>query len=357
MAFNLFSSHKKESEAEEAENSSAVLSNLSNVTIHTMPKRFLYNKTGSNKKSHGLGLVILIVGAFALVSVFAVLYIYLSGASLEKNNEELDLIDVINKETADENKQNQKLNIDKEKKKEEEILEKTVKNDDENNKKINTDIENKTKIATSTEIKEIEIKIATTTVATGSEKTTFNWRLDIDSDKDGLMDAEEALLGLNKNQKDSDGDTYDDFSEFLNMYNPAGEGKISAHPNIDRYYSSDYFYSFYYPNTWTVENTNNDKALMLKTKNNQFVQIIIVNNTVGSLDDWYKKEFVQTLIRTDRRIYKAGWQGLRSGNDLTAYFQKDGQANIYTISYNLGVEDIWSYKNIFEFILKSFNAD
>ncbi len=357
MAFNLFSSNKKESEDKNTENTSAVLSSLSNVIIHTMPKRFLHKKTAHPKKAHGLGLVILIVGTFALLAIFVVLYVYLTDASFNQTETTTD--PVINNNQASDPVD---INIDK--KDEPNITNKENKRKDNPANTNNIKKETKNEIATSTKDdinknNDNKVEVATSTaVATSTDVSVTAWVLANDSDNDGLSDPEETLLGLNKNYNDSDGDTYDDFSEFLNMYNPAGEGKISAHPNISTYYNSSYLYSFYYPLVWTADNVDSDKSIMFKIENNQFVQIIAIDNSSAlTLDDWYKKEFDQTIIKTDRRIYKAGWQGLRSNDDLTAYLQKSGKTNIYTISYNLGVESTWSYKNIFELILKSFEVE
>lgn len=50
----------------------------------------------------------------------------------------------------------------------------------------------------------------------------------MDSDKDGLTDEMEKILGTNPDKTDSDGDNYADAVEILNGYNPLGEGKIST---------------------------------------------------------------------------------------------------------------------------------
>ncbi|HTW96996.1 MAG TPA: thrombospondin type 3 repeat-containing protein, partial [Candidatus Methylomirabilis sp.] len=45
----------------------------------------------------------------------------------------------------------------------------------------------------------------------------------LDSDNDGLSDAEEAKLGTNLNNPDTDGDGYLDGSEVINGFNPLGK--------------------------------------------------------------------------------------------------------------------------------------
>jgi inhibitor of cysteine peptidase len=50
-----------------------------------------------------------------------------------------------------------------------------------------------------------------------------------DTDKDGLVNSLEDLLGTNKNKADSDGDKHGDKEELVNGYNAIGSGKISIY--------------------------------------------------------------------------------------------------------------------------------
>jgi hypothetical protein len=48
----------------------------------------------------------------------------------------------------------------------------------------------------------------------------------VDTDKDGLNDAMENILGTNANNPDNDGDGYNDYVEFNGGYNPNGPGMM-----------------------------------------------------------------------------------------------------------------------------------
>ena len=50
---------------------------------------------------------------------------------------------------------------------------------------------------------------------------------ELDSDQDGLSDYLEKILGTDENRADTDGDTYSDFDEIKNGYNPLGDGKYT----------------------------------------------------------------------------------------------------------------------------------
>lgn len=50
-----------------------------------------------------------------------------------------------------------------------------------------------------------------------------------DSDKDGLINILEDVLGTNKNKVDTNSNGYNDKSELLNIYDPVGQGKIQTY--------------------------------------------------------------------------------------------------------------------------------
>lgn len=54
----------------------------------------------------------------------------------------------------------------------------------------------------------------------------------LDSDSDGLGDAIETALGLDKNSADTDSDSFDDKGELLSGFNPNGNGKLPLDNNF-----------------------------------------------------------------------------------------------------------------------------
>ncbi len=103
-------------------------------------------------------------------------------------------------------------------------------------------------------------KEANENVAASSTEEDMN----LDSDDDGLTDAEEAQYGTDANNPDSDGDGYLDGDEVKNGYNPMGEGKLDESINQNEtsdwktYRNEEYGFEFSYWKDFEIayENTN-----------------------------------------------------------------------------------------------------
>lgn len=68
--------------------------------------------------------------------------------------------------------------------------------------------------------------IAEAEARTSCEADVSNLQTNLDSDKDGLTDAEETQYGTDKNNPDTDGDGYKDGAEVKAGYNPKGSGRL-----------------------------------------------------------------------------------------------------------------------------------
>ena len=113
---------------------------------------------------------------------------------------------------------------------------------------------------------------------------------ELDSDQDGLPDYIEKVLGTNLNNSDTDGDSYSDFEEIKNGYDPVGDGKYTEEEweaveekirnedenlytnlfivNWKTYQNEKYGFSFKYPYAWIVNDSND--ALVLSNYDNGF---------------------------------------------------------------------------------------
>lgn len=182
--------------------------------------------------------------------------------------------------------------------------------------------------------------------------------LAIDTDGDGLFDPEEELLGTNKNDKDSDADTFADLVEVLKGYNPAGTGKLTDNQAIAQY--SNNIFSFIYPRNWPFKAQDNG-SILFTTPENQMLSISVSDNTANqSLELWYKEQFQVTDIKADQLMIQdnmpgaTGWMGVKSNDKLTYYLMDANKKYIVAINYNLGPNNTANFENLVKISVQAF---
>lgn len=203
---------------------------------------------------------------------------------------------------------------------------------------------------------------ATTTLATTTPETVAtttsgaSLELGLDSDNDGLTDAEEIVLGASSTTPDTDRDGYLDGAELVNLYDPASAGKLAASANVSLYENKTFAYDLLYPAAWRTSVNGGDDSLMFKTGDNQFVQVIVQPNAQKeTLAEWYSEQLdILTSGETDR-VSGANWQGLKSPDGLNIYLTDKKQNYIISLTYNPGGANTLEYFNIFQMMIKSFN--
>ncbi|MCX6796410.1 MAG: hypothetical protein NTW06_02835 [Candidatus Falkowbacteria bacterium] len=178
--------------------------------------------------------------------------------------------------------------------------------------------------------------------------------LALDTDGDGLLDPEEAIFSTDPAKRDTDGDGYEDLAEVKNGYNPAGQGKILVNPNFEIYSNPTYGYSLYYPKSWSVNNSAGDNSIVFAIDGQQFVQVIVQDNSKKqAIEDWYKEEMKVNYIAPTQFIYKKNWTGIKSEDGLIVYLLNPLGDKIFTLVYNLGENNTIKYKNIFDLLVDS----
>lgn len=301
------------------------------VIIHTMPKRF-YRAASGTEKTKNVGVLIIIFGIIFLLAIAVFSYFFL----IKPANEEAALLS---------EKEVSPAVVEKEKPVENKPLE-----------TVPEVIENLNVATTTPEIEEELVEEEATTTPETEIVPVVEIKTSPDSDRDGLSDVEETMLGTIANLRDTDGDGYDDLSEFLGLYNPAGTGSIITNPEIEKYINTRNGYSLYYPKKMTIENVGgSEDSVMFKFFDGQMIQVVVETNTENlSLEEWYKKQFGVSLVTNDQRVYKKGWTGIRSDNGLVVYLVNPASDKIYSLSYNISVDNTLSRKNILELMVNSF---
>lgn len=345
--FNLFKKKQPLNSAAPAEASPAVVAAARSlelekeIAVHVMPARFRLAREDAGQ-AQKTGLFILVGGLFFLIAVGGLFYYYLfvyqpslTASSTTANQSATEERKEVPAETAE--------------------VKETIPAPEARGS-VSGDTADLSPVSTTA--------ATTTTVGENSEAAAAR-----DSDGDGLTDAEEATLGSDSKNRDSDGDGYDDLSELINLYNPAGPGKLEDNPGIKKYYNANYNYSVLYPAAWPQSFSGGDYSVIFSIPvltgqsegDNQFMQVDVQPNTKKqSISDWYKEQFGLTFVDSRRLIEQpAGggemsWSGIKNEDDQTIYITDSKNNYIFTLNYNLGLGNTPSFRQIFNLMIKSF---
>ncbi len=294
--------------------------------IHTMPKRYMASlPAASHAKSTGV--LILILGFLFLVVALMLLYFFI----LKKE----PIIEVTQTNDPTTEKAISPRDVAT-------STEKTL-DDNQHQNTITPNIQ-----TSSTSSKKIPRRIDTRDPQ-GKQYVEAN-----DSDKDGLSDLEELLLGSSPNSEDTDGDTFLDQTEVLKLYDPASKGRLIDSLNIEQYNNDEYNFSILISSLWMVEPVSGNDSLIVSLGKDQYIQIMSQNiSSEQSLDDWYMDLFEVDEV-LDEQIYKKGnWNGIINKSGLTVYLEHPSKKYIITLNYELGNDRTLYYKNIFDMMLQS----
>lgn len=179
-----------------------------------------------------------------------------------------------------------------------------------------------------------------------------------DADGDGLSDAEETLLGSDKDKTDSDGDGFSDFAEFSKDYNPAGKGKLIDSGLMALYDSGSF--SLVYPKSWVFKAAGND-SVYFDTNAGQLIKVSTQANTRNeSIANWYQEQFSSEQVSSEQMLSQTDasgrllWQGIKSKNGLSVFMTDPETKTIVSMNYDLGAQKEMKYKEIFSYMVNSF---
>lgn len=179
----------------------------------------------------------------------------------------------------------------------------------------------------------------------------------VDNDGDGLTDKEEVIFGTLDSSKDTDADGYEDLSEILNLYNPAGSGSLLDNQNIKKYTNSSFNYTVLQPSSWNIRSVGGGYSVMFMSADSSMIQVVVQANAEGeSITDWYRTQFPEISIEPSSVETGTNWTGVRSENGLILYLTDNNRGNIYVISYTSADPEIQEHRNVFEMMIKSFEV-
>ncbi len=190
----------------------------------------------------------------------------------------------------------------------------------------------------------------------GSPETP--WSPVLDTDGDGLTDDEEAVLGTNLNEIDTDQDGYLDLAEIKSGYDPSGPGRLIDNKNIARYQGEVGRYSLLYPVAWNIRTLNNGYTAMISAPDNSLMQISVQENPrIQDISSWYQDTFPGENMSYDRVKNGPGWEGIMGENGLNFYLTDQARQSIYVISYIPAMSGRLAYPNIFQMLIDTFQLN
>jgi len=181
-----------------------------------------------------------------------------------------------------------------------------------------------------------------------------------DTDQDGLTDVEENLWSTDLQKKDTDGDSYDDGKEVLNLYSPSVAGsddkaKLFGAGQIKSYTNTKFGYSLFYPASWQVNDFGDSgEQVVFISNSGEFFEVIVSKNdgSYATIKDWYQAQNPASDSSSWEEVLIGNWSGIKSQDKLNVYLLKNNY--IYALSYNVGLKQELNYQTTFNMVLKSF---
>lgn len=180
----------------------------------------------------------------------------------------------------------------------------------------------------------------------------------LDSDLDGLTDVEESFYLTDKDEFDSDNDSYSDKQELINLYNPSGIApvRLIESGNVDEYTNPTFDYYIYYPKNWVVKPLDQtNREVIFTSTTGEFIEVLIEDNISKlSLEEWFKNQYTEEELKRTQIVSTKDNKlaGIRSADRRRAYFAQDQY--IYIIIHNFGTKTEVDYSVTYEMMIKSF---
>lgn len=179
----------------------------------------------------------------------------------------------------------------------------------------------------------------------------------LDSDSDGLSDVEEAVLGTDAHNPDTDTDGFLDGNEVFHLYNPAARapGRL-LDSGLVKTFSGSAGWSLYIPQAWegSLETSDGAHASIRTGREEVFTMSIEANPSNLPIDSWLLQATSSTDAATStlRAITtKGGLRGFLSGDRMTAAFGWETQ--VFVLRYELRGQAFVNLRTFFEMMMNS----
>ncbi len=177
----------------------------------------------------------------------------------------------------------------------------------------------------------------------------------LDTDSDGLTDAEEVLYGTDPKNPDTDKDGFLDGNEVFNLYNASGTPPSTLlAAKLVRLVTATLGWSMQVPTPWTINLTAADGALATITSGSgeDFTVQVEDNAKRSPVLDWYLAKYpeVQASQLLQYRS-KRGYQGIIGADLLTTYIPWGNR--VFVFKYDLNGQAFINYRTSYYMMLNS----
>lgn len=189
------------------------------------------------------------------------------------------------------------------------------------------------------------------------EAITLDSLSTVDTDADGLTDAEEVLLGTDEALPDTDADGFLDGEEVVNLYNPLGTdpARLEFTDLVSTYVNPIRGYDIFYPRKWIARALDQSSNEVYFTSSvGEFVSVTTHDNTEQvTLTAWLLAENPDlTIDDLETFTSELGLDGIKLANGFSVYYSLG--SSVYELTYNVGLRDEVSYPHLFEMMYQSF---
>jgi hypothetical protein len=153
----------------------------------------------------------------------------------------------------------------------------------------------------------------------------------LDSDNDGLTDAEERVVGTDPENADTDNDGYSDYQELLSGYDPlAPQEKLGVGSTL-RFNNLDGQARVLYPADWELMESPSSYTVVFSDSDQAFIQANYQDNDGAlSAGAWLANEIPGAVAK--EFISGEGWTGFILEDGLTAYVFSQDDKRVYNFT-------------------------
>lgn len=185
----------------------------------------------------------------------------------------------------------------------------------------------------------------------------------LDSDQDGLTDEEEVIFATGQAVPDTDGDSFLDGAEVVNLYDPASSGAfLDISSNVKIAQNVQFGYQFLTPLNWTTVNeTPSGESFLIKPlTGTESMRITIYENPEQlTVSNWLQSQVeLNNLTQFLPFSNEAGFTGVKSTDNLffVATIDDGGpgsRALMFVMEYQRGGATQIKYPSVWQMIVNS----